>query len=264
MGLSVSTASSTQEAVQNISQNFQGMCSFNCTNDITDVSVVINGSQFKGNIDFDQACAVDGQCQISSTMDAVASIFFSASNSAGASDAAPLLPWPNADISNTSSYQSMRQSISQSNNEQCNLSSTNNMSNVLVFINNSAFAGDITFSQTGGTSGSCALQNTMDAAANATGEATDNAQSGKKAKSMSGILESVGVLVAVIIILIIIVTIFKMLMGKKSPKTTNEKLLQTEVPEFDHTSLIERVPSAPVQRVSSPVNLAPRVATAPA
>lgn len=215
MGVSQSTSNSTQDAIQNISQSFSGECSFNCTNSMNDISVIIKDSNYTGNIDFEQVCSVDGQCQIASAIDATSSILFNASNSASASNSVGILPWPNFDAANASSYQNMRQNMTQSSNENCNLSSDDNMSNILVFMENTNFKGDIDFRQIGNVAGSCALNNSMDAVANATGDATNNAQSGKKSKSAVNLLEIGGIFILFIIFVVIIVAIIKAIANRK-------------------------------------------------
>lgn len=276
MGISQSTASSTQEAIQNISQSYSGTCAIDCTNDINNVSVIIDHSNYTGDINFQQACSVDGQCQINSSMNAAASIFFTAANSASASNAVDVLPWPNADFSNTSSYQSMRQNITQTNNETCKLSSSNNMSNILVFMEDTNYTGNINFSQIGNTTGACALTNSMDAVANATGESTNNAESGKKAKSMSGSLEMVAAFVVLIVLIVVFIAIIKAMSGKKKKgkgKTSSSTVYTPlqNLPSYSlqsnslqSRSLPSRVQSAPLRARSSIFQTAPMMQSAPA
>jgi hypothetical protein len=228
MGLSISTTRSTQEAVQTIAQTYSGLCEFSVNQNMNDISVILKDTTFKGNITFSQMAYADGQCQINSSMDATASILFTAANSSSASTAVGLLPWPSVDIASATSFQSMRQNLNQAANESCSISATNNMSDILVFMQNSDFTGNLTFSQEGSSTGSCALNNSMSANVNSTGQSQNNAQSGKS--KLGGLGGAIGGLVGIIIVVVILIAIIKAFAGKKNikkPPVVNPTLYPT-------------------------------------
>lgn len=226
MGLSQSNVLSVQEAEQQLQQSYNGSCNISCTNVNNNTTIDINNTTINGGITVEQVCSVDANCAISSTMDISASIFFSAKNSAGASSATGLLLGyaPNADISNIGSYQEMRQLLSQSVMEECNVSTTNEMNNLTIFANNSVINGGIMVDQTGNITGGCALSNSMQMAATATGQVTNSAQSGKKAKpSLTWIIYAVvGIGVAIAVF-----TVVGMFSGKPTGKKDDKSNIDT-------------------------------------
>lgn len=213
MGISQSSDKSVQEAVQDISQQYSGSCYFDSTNDINNIDLILKNSNFKGNIDFKQMATVDGHCQIANSMNSTASAAFSAKNSSSASDAGSILSPFNVDVSKASSYQDMRQRISQGSVEKCKMSGSNNMSDILVFMQDSNFKGNILFDQVANTSGECALSSNMAANAKITGKSDNTSKSGKKIKSFGGLVE-----VALVILLFLIISGIIMMVFKKMNK----------------------------------------------
>lgn len=204
-GFSDSTAQSEQDAYQSITQQYMGICDFSCTNNMSNVTIVAEDSTING-IDISQACNVDGNCMLASTTDANASVFFSAQNSTSANDAGGWLDPLNVDVSSASSYQDMRQQISQAVQQKAQFSTTNNMDNIVVYAARSTIGGTgIEISQAGDTSGSATLSNMMQGMANSTGMTTNDAQSGKKAMNVGQWAELAGIALGVIIIIVIIV-----------------------------------------------------------
>ena len=235
MGGSKSTVLSVQEAEQQLQQSYKGTCNISCTNVMNNTTIDIENTTINGGITITQVCSVDANCAISSTMDISASIFFSAKNSAGASPAWGLLTGyaPNVDLSSISSYQEMRQQLSQNVMETCKVSSTNEMNNLTIFMNNDVINGGLQIDQSGNITGGCALSNSMQMAATATGLVTNNAQAGKKAKPSLewGIYVIVGIGAAIAIFVIV-----SALHGKPTgtPKSKNE---ETSIPQ-SATSLL--------------------------
>ena len=219
-GYSSSLAQSEQDAYQSITQQYMGTCDFSCTNNMSNVTIVSEDSTING-IDISQACNVDGNCLLSSTTDANASVFFSAQNSTSASDAGGWLNPLNVDISSSSSYQDMRQQISQAVQQKASFSTTNNMDNIVIYTARSTIGGTgIEISQDGSTSGSATLTNMMQGMANATGMTTNDAQSGKKAMNISQWMELAGIALGVIIIIVIVVgVVHYFVASSKTPPT---------------------------------------------
>lgn len=206
VGTSDSTAQSYQSAYQNIAQYYSGSCQFSCNNLIDNLSVIVEDTTITGGIKIEQNCYVDGACLLQNTTDAVASIMLSANNSAGASDAGGWLAGlANFDFANAVSFQDMRQLMNQAVSQKCNFTSNNDMENVVVYASGSGISGGILIDQTGNTSGSCTLNDMMEGTATATGQATNDAQSGKKAKSGMQWLGLVGIVAAIIVVIVVIV-----------------------------------------------------------
>lgn len=183
MGGSNSTASSTQQSNQILTQQFSANCGISCQNYISDVSMTFINTVVNGDIDFTQKCATNGTCITNSNMDAIADSLFKTANSA-TTNYPGLLGF---EYSSTSSSQVIKQSITQQTNEQCNISSYNELNDVSILAVNSQINGNIEFTQEGqtgtaSTPAECSLNNSMRLAAIATGMSENTSFAGKKAK----------------------------------------------------------------------------------
>lgn len=246
MGYSYSKAESEQNAEVQLGQIYKGTCDITCQNVQSDISVDLINSVLGGGIVFSQSCSANGNCIFSNTMDASVDVFFKATNSSNAKNAwsgwglNPL----NVDISESISRQNIRESITEAATQQCKLSSYNQMNNISIFSANSQIGGGIEFDQKGDTSGKCILNNSMSAAAYATGMAQNTAQSGKdkKASKFGGkssifrILVYVGIGLVVLIVTIIIAKVMTSFMGKK-------KAVKAPVAKASATKTTKKVPS---------------------
>ena len=205
MGLGISTAivHSDQEANAYISQMSSQACNINCQNTLSNTSVDVIHSTILGGINFSQTCSIDAQCVFGNNMDATADVFFKAVNSANAKAATTILnPGANADYSEATSVQDIKESIIQSSAQTCNMTSSNDINNVTVYANDSYISGGINFSQQGNVTGNCILNNTMRATEIATGLAYNTAESGKDK------LPQVSWIVVIIVAIVVIVAVF--------------------------------------------------------
>lgn len=233
MGVSSSKDKSTQTAEVYITQQFSGTCQVTCQNTMSNVSISIIDSTVGGNIEVTQSCATNASCLIGSSMDASADVLFKAASSSNAKNTAEL-PWYtqpiNADTSVTNSRQSIKESISQTTNESCQISSYNQMNNISIFAANSTIGGDISVSQNASTQGQCQLNNSMQAAAYASGQAQNKSMSGKDKKGeklgdKSGKLAIISFLVIGIVVFVIVSIVGKVISGKSK---SSEKAKQEQ------------------------------------
>ncbi len=180
-----------------------------------------------------QSCATNASCLIGSNMDATTDVLFKATNASNAKNTTEL-PWflqgINFDYAESSSRQDIRQAITQTTNESCNISSYNQMNNISIFAANSTIGGDISISQNASTQGQCQLTNSMQAAAYASGQAQNTATSGKDKKGekfghKSGKLMIVTYLIIGVVVVIIVSIVAKIISGH-SKKTAKSKLKQ--------------------------------------
>lgn len=209
MGIGISSSSSTSEQSANVfmTQQFSGTCDITCQNVLSNVAISIIDSSVSGGINITQTCATNATCMISSMSNAIADVEFSASNSSSATTAQGLWPslfsWSESD---SSSRQDIRENITQSTNESCNISSINQMNNISIFAANSTIGGGINISQNASTQGQCQLTNSMSASSYASGIAQNTSKSGKEKKTSKGgswwLYLIIGLVVVVIVFII--------------------------------------------------------------
>lgn len=213
LGYSKSSNVSEQSASANLTQQYSGTCQISCVNEIDNVNVDIINSTVEGDVSITQTCSANGQCLFNNNMDATSDIMFKAANSTNALDAGSWLAGLfNADISENESIQNMQQTITQAIDQQCNVTSTNQMNNVDIFAANSYIGGNISIGQYGSANGNCQLNSTMSAADYATGTIDNCATSGKKiakkcsmGKNMNLTQIIIYIIVAVVIFVVIII-----------------------------------------------------------
>lgn len=181
MGNSSSTSESIQTANEYLNQQFSGSCNVECQNIMSNVSIDLINTNLSGGINITQTCAADANCTIGSYTSAIADVMFKATNSSNASNPG----WFKFEKSSSISQQSIVENINQSVNEECDISSLNVMNDVTVFAANSNISGGIAFQQQGSSTGTCALTNTMTAAAYASGIADNTSAAGKKANKLA-------------------------------------------------------------------------------
>lgn len=228
MGYSHSKAKSTQTAEVDIAQIYKGTCDVKCDNSISGVTVDIINSVLGGGIVFSQSCSTNGNCIFGNTMDASTDVMFKATNSSNAKNAWSgwALNPGNIDISESSSRQDIREAITESVTQRCDLSSYNQMNDISIFTANSQIGGGIEFKQKGQTQGKCILDNSMSASAFASGMAQNTAQSGKDKKASKfgdkseifRIIVYVAIGMVVLIVTIIVAKITTSFLSKKTSK----------------------------------------------
>lgn len=231
MGHSHSKSVSEQSAEVLLTQQFSGSCDVTCRNVINNVTIDIINSTIGGSVVLKQACATNASCMIGSSSDAVADVMFKAKNSSNAKNAWSawgLDPF-NTDSATSKSRQNIFESINQSTNETCKISSYNQMDNITIFAADSTIGGNIELSQNASTQGQCKLNNTMNAAAYATGIAQNTASSGKDKKgeklgTKSQMMRMLTYGIIAIATLISVVIIAKIITGSSSRSKRDEQM----------------------------------------
>ncbi len=205
--ISISKATSEQSASVFLTQQFSGTCDIVCQNIMSGVVISIIDSNVGGNITVSQTCATNATCMINSMSDAAIDVEFTAANTTSAAAAQGL--WPSIfswNESESSSRQDIKETITQSTNESCNISSVNQMNNISIFVSGSNIGGGISVEQNASTQGQCQLTNTMSASAYASGMATNQAKSGKDKKGSKGgstLMYIIGAVVFVVLLFVV-------------------------------------------------------------
>ena len=186
-----------------MAQNFSGTCNVVCQNAMSDIDVDIINSRIGGDITLSQSCSTNATCLFNNNMDATADVIFKVKNTTNAKNAEEI---GGIDIAETDSRQDIREAINQSSTEKCNIGSYNQMNDVTIFAENSDIGGGIAISQQGSTVGRCQLNNTMKAAAYASGMAQNTTTSGKDKKGEKfGQMSTVAVIMIYVVIAIVLI-----------------------------------------------------------
>jgi hypothetical protein len=224
----VAQSSNTQIASANINQNFVDDCKITCGNIQSGDRVNINNSFFLGDIDLLQQCSVNGQCYSTNNMDATADVMFKANLTSSAQGPVLQLCDVCSEIATTASLQDIQETINENTISQCDISTLNQMKDVDVYVNNSTILGSLVIGQTGSATGGCTFNNSMNAAAYATGSVSLKSTTGKDKKQSSlgtGILYYVGIGLGIIILLVFAYYIAKLLLqhyGNSDSKPTTK------------------------------------------
>lgn len=222
-GVSKTNVQNTQEASAFITQQFAGTCDVQCVNKMSDIDVTLVNTDLKGGITFNQTCSSNPNCIIGSSLAATADILFKAANSANAANAKPLIGF-NFDSTKIKNVTDIRENISQNTNQQCNISSVNEMSDISILAVNSTIGGGINLDQQGNASGNCQLTSSTNAAAVASGDVTNTARSGKGSnKNKSGKLATITNIAIIAAVVFVIYIIGKVISGNsKSSESAKE------------------------------------------
>lgn len=218
---SSSTVYSGQDAQLYLTQQFSGTCNVQCTNIMSGVNIDLINSNVTGGIKISQSCSTNAQCIIASNMDATADVILKAKN-AGSAEGTWAEPPSTVDVE---SRQSIKESLVQQANHECNISSVNQMNDISIYAQNSTIEGGIELNQDGNVEGNCSLDATFHEAASALGESDNSGMAGKKAnKKMGGAnkkgakLTQLTYIVALIVIGVVVYSIAKMMTGGSEKK----------------------------------------------
>ena len=187
------------------------------------MNIVLINTKVRGNVEVKQSCSTNANCLVSSNMNAVADVLFIASNTSNAKNAMELPTAINIDHSKVKSLMSIREQIFQSSNESCNLSSLNEMNHVSIYAANSDIGGNISLDQEGSVEGTCSLGNIMSAAAYATGQSQNQAQSGKDKKGEKWGGNNILLYIVIGVVVVVIVSIVAKMISGGSKQTEKEK-----------------------------------------
>jgi hypothetical protein len=273
IGVSTSSASSKQDAISSLTQQYSGTCDISCDNDISNVDITIIRSKF-GDITLSQTCSANGSCLMSNNTNAVSDVFFKAQNTSAAND--PLIfswadPSVQVDVAKTHDVQNIQQNINEAVNQSCKVTSTNQINNVNIFAEDS-YGGNIDIAQQGEVGGQCQMENYMSAAAYATGTADNCSAAGKfggkkcaAGKGNKTIIHFVIGAAVVFIFIVIAVLVLRMLSRRGETavqtKPTRAKVAPTPPPATlgNQPEQTFEIKIVPVSKPSTPT--APRAAT---
>lgn len=233
-GSSKSRSESIVRVNETISQQFAGVCDFQCQNSLQNVNIDIINTRLSGGIDISQVCSVDGTCSIDSSMEGTTNIIAKGSASTNAKNASSILGIDFDDAESISKID-LNSLIEQRVFEKCAVSSVNEARNINIFAANSNITGGIGISQKGNVKGDCAFTNAMVALENATATSSATATSGKDKKgqkcgSCSGAevaFTYIGLGILAIVALVILAGVIKSFTGKDSKGKSSSGLSRT-------------------------------------
>lgn len=229
LGSSTSKSLSEQNAEAYLTQQFSGNCNISCQNLVSGASITIDNSKITGNVGISQTCSANGNCLINSSQNALADLMLKAKNSSAAKAAFSV--WEldpfNTDVSESESIQNIREAINQTNNEMCNISSLNNMNNVSILVENSSIDGNVGFSQTGSSNGTCTLNNNMSATAIGTGLANNSSTSG--GSDIVTLLKYIVIAIAIVVVCMIVSFLLMSYLSKRNKSKTSKKIINARI-----------------------------------
>ena len=258
MGLaaSTSTSKSEQEAQTYITQQFAGTCEITCNNSASNVSIDVINDVVGGDVGITQTCSTNGACIIGNTSDTVTDVYFAAANSSNSGIAFPF-QW-NKSISE--GRQNIKQSVREKTKEGCNMSTYNQVDNISILAANSTIGGSVGITQEGSPSGQCQLNNSMSAAAKASGQVENTSTSGKDKAGSFGMIYWI---VFVVVVISIAGFAAKFMSSKSSSKATPSRYSTTGLAQNTLPLLASSYGRGTGYGAITPPSRAPRVISPP-
>jgi hypothetical protein len=177
---------SEQDAEIFITQQFGATCNIECKNVMENVSEILENVVVDGDVIISQKCSTNATCVISNNSDMVANVMFAAKNSSNAKESEKAFG-SQPKVSNEG-RQGIKEHLKQITNEECNITSYNEMRNVTAGAKKSTIHGSLLITQDGNVMGDCQMGNSLKAAAYASGtidqEAKSEGAEGKKSAKM--------------------------------------------------------------------------------
>lgn len=236
---------SNQRGTAYITQQFAGTCEIVCENIIGDVDETIINSYIEGDVGISQTCSTNGSCLIGSNSDALSDIAFVAKNSSNASSSKII---GDADAV-SEGRQQIRQNFRQSSNEKCNITSYNQTGNVSILAANSYIGGNVQINQQGSSSGQCQLNNSLTAAARASGDLEDDTKAKKDKAAKFSMITWIAIAVVVLVVAGMMAKGFSML-GKR--KSSSSPAMQQDLSGMLSSYMLESGADLPAILSSAP------------
>jgi hypothetical protein len=177
---------SEQEAEIFITQQFGATCNIECKNVMEKISIMLENTTVGGDVIISQRCSNNGTCVISNNSDMVANVMFAAKNSSNAKEGGD---WYSSQPKvSAEGRQGIKEHFKQITNEECSITSYNEMRDISAGAKKSTIGGSILVTQDGSVIGNCQMGNSLKAAAYASGtidqKATSEGAEGKKSAKM--------------------------------------------------------------------------------
>ena len=218
MGSSINTAVNTtiQTSTNDIFQQSSSICQANCTQDISDVNIIVVGGSTVDTINFDQKCDSNALCTMKNQLDTIATQQLAAVQQAQASapGQAAFFTWPGYSINTTNNFtnQTLSNTITQVIDSVCVANASSLTRNVNVYIGEGSEVGAVSFSQENSVQASCAIENTAAVAV------SQSASSEQTARSKAG---------SALVLIIMIITVGVILIGLAWISAVNNKNQRT-------------------------------------
>lgn len=195
MGAGVSTAvNNTRTTISNdVYQKADNVCRADCTNEISNIDIVVDGSNIPGGIEFKQACTAQALCTMRTVLDSVVNQN-SVTNQEADSTAGPPLFSASVATSINNSRTNIQNTTTQIISNVCEASTSNLITDVNILISDSNVA-YIAFDQEGNATADCAIDST----ASSTVDQTSRTE--QTATATTGI--DLGALIAIVVIAIV-------------------------------------------------------------
>jgi hypothetical protein len=179
-----SASISEQDAEIYITQQFGATCDIICKNVMSGTHISLNTDDIGGDVEINQTCSTNATCIISNNSDMIADINYAAKNSSNAKGGSGAFSKQPTSLSY--GRQGSKEHLKQISNEECNITSYQQMSDVYIQSKDSTIKGSVKINQEGQTVGSCQMGNSLKAAAYATGTIDQESKSeggeGKKSE----------------------------------------------------------------------------------
>ncbi len=186
MGSSVNTAMNTtiQTSTNDVFQQSSSICQANCTNEISDINIIVVGGSKVDTINFSEKCDSNALCTMKNQLDTIATQQLDAVQEAEASapGQASFVTWPGFSVNTTFNFttQILSNTITQVIDSVCVADASSLIRNVNVYIGEGSEVGAISFSQENSAQASCAIENTAAVAV------SQSATSDQTARSKAG------------------------------------------------------------------------------
>lgn len=214
----------SQEAQTYLTQQFSSTCDVSCQDVATDISEKFVRTKITGGVNITQTCSSDASCITSSSSDGVVDTEFKGQNSANTTPGGFL----DFESTNMDNAQTIRSTINQQTNEDCEISSYSEISDVTIQAYGSDISGGVNISQDSSASGECQMENIMSFSGKTLGISNNNISSGKNKKAyLFQALTYIGIAFAVIFGIYLISSVFS---GKKNQSTQTPTMMFSNIP----------------------------------
>lgn len=198
MGSNNANVAKESESVQNniLQASFQ-QCKSDCTNISSGNTVIFNGSNISGDVDFNQSCSATAHCIMEQQLQSQVQNMMSAIAQQQQEVEKSILSFTVAnDVNYSEINENIVNSITQILQSSCQATSSNITNDNLVILNNTNVEGSFSFSQTGNATANCTMNNLAR-------QVAFNQQQAKTNQTQK--IESIFAIIAIAVIVVVIV-----------------------------------------------------------
>lgn len=201
-----------QNTKTNILQLSQENCKANCSNYSGDNTIIINGTEIKDNLDFNQQCVTNVNCIMESQLDnQVQNILSSTIDQEQQTEQSFLDFTVSAQSNVTVAKQNITNNITQILQSSCTATSSNIRQNDLIVLSNSEIGGSVDLSQNSSATSQCTMNNLAK-------QVTFNSEQAKVSQSQKITSVFAIIAIAIVIIIVVVIVAFLFLFGSGAKK----------------------------------------------